>query len=121
MVLLFLPITLTFYFSCEKRELDVTWCQDVTDAGIKALCGGATAEEEKKQQRYVGQCKSLRKFFFNKQNQITEKGVKLALQNLPYLESENSLYFLILLVNLPVCLLVMVVWTKAKCRLIIAV
>ena len=92
MVLLFLPITLTFYFSCEKRELDVTWCQDVTDAGIKALCGGATAEEEKKQQRYVGQCKSLRKFFFNKQTQITEKGVKLALQNLPYLETTDCPY-----------------------------
>ena len=57
----------------------------MTDAGIEALCGGATDEEEKTRQGYVGQCKSLRKLIIDATD-ITHQGVQMALRNLPCLE-----------------------------------
>ena len=109
----FFILLLLFYCFCSNRILNVSYC-DITDAGIKALCGGAIVEPKKRKGR-GGQCKSLRKLFIRQnkscqhmqcntlrklfidplkpcQRMITQKGLQIALKNLPQLEILDNDY-----------------------------
>ena len=61
--------------------MDVSLCEDVTDAGIKALCSDEYVDNKMKR---MGQCKLIHTLKM-KYTKVTKKGVKLALDNLPEL------------------------------------
>ncbi|XP_046651734.1 dynein regulatory complex subunit 6-like isoform X1 [Daphnia pulicaria] len=70
------------------RELDVSHCPAVTDAGIQRLCGDAHhLGEESGRIDYMwdnGKCKCIQ-ILLVKGTSVTKKGIQIALQNLPSL------------------------------------
>ncbi|EFX72441.1 hypothetical protein DAPPUDRAFT_308264 [Daphnia pulex] len=71
------------------RELDVSHCPAVTDAGIERLCGDADhLREEGGRIDYMwdnGKCKGIQ-ILRVKGTNVTKKGIQIALQNLPSLK-----------------------------------
>ena len=82
-----------------NRFLNVNFC-DVTDAGIVALCGGETDEEDQIRHGNIGQCKSIQKLVIL-YTKITHNGVQVALRNLPDLKILKSQYLLQALAEMP--------------------
>lgn len=66
----------------DLRELDVTSCP-VTDAGIKGLC--LSIDDLGKEDKRLGQCKLIHKLMVS-YTKVTQKGIIIALENLPILK-----------------------------------
>jgi hypothetical protein len=71
--------TVTYFI----RELNVSGCEKITDAGIQGLCVSVNHLGEEDQR--LGQCKSIETLFIGG-TRITKKGVQIALRNLPCLK-----------------------------------
>ncbi len=68
--------------------MSICYCY-VTDDGVEGLCGGEADIGKEMLEGQRGQCKSLQKFEIH-ETLITQKGVQIALQNLPDLKHFNS-------------------------------
>ncbi len=67
-----------------QRELNACGCL-VSDYGIRKLCASVDGDQK------LGQCKSIRKLKINGKN-VSEQGIEVALDNLPYLEEIDYPY-----------------------------
>jgi hypothetical protein len=72
-------ITVTYFI----RELNVSRCKKITDAGIQGLC--VSVNHLGKEDQRLGQCKSIETLFIEG-TKITKKGIQTALINLPFLK-----------------------------------
>jgi hypothetical protein len=72
-------ITVTYFI----RELNVSDCKKITDAGIEGLC--VSVNHLGKEDQRLGQCKSIETLFIY-ETKITKKGIQTALINLPFLK-----------------------------------
>ena len=73
-------ITVTYFI----RELNVSGCVKITDAGIEGLC--VSVNHLGKVDQRMGQCKSIETLKFISGTRITKKGIQVALINLPFLK-----------------------------------
>ena len=78
-------ITVTYFI----RELNLSGCYKITDAGIQGLC--VSVNHLGKEDPRLGQCKSIETLIIGG-TQITKKGVQTALLNLPFLKKCETYY-----------------------------